>query len=578
MVTRPPKSSRDSWMGLSLLIVTVLAYWPALSGGFVWDDDRHITATALRSWDGLRRIWFDVGATQQYYPLLHSAFWVEARLWGDEVIGYHLLNVLLHVIAACLVVEICKRLEIRGGWLAAFIFALHPVHVESVAWISEQKNTLSLVFYLLSAICYLRFDRGRATRDYALALALFILALLTKTVTATLPAALLVVFWWQRGRPQWKRDLLPLVPWFALAAVAGVFTAYVERRLIGAEGVEFSLGAPERLLLSARVVCFYIWKLVWPANLMFTYPHWTVNARDVAQYVFPVALVAAAFALWRLRTWNKGPVAGFVIFVGSLFPVLGFFNIYPFRYSFVANHFQYLASLGVIVPCAAGLTAFAGRARTLRGTLSPRAMPAAMTLATNVAMMVMLGGLGALTFVQSRWYRGAESLYTATIARNPDDWMAHNNLGRILSRIPARRAEEISHYEAVLRLKPDHARAHYSLGVALYLSDRGAEAVPHFESALGLEPGNPPLVALSHFFLGEIFLATPGRLPDALSHLAEEVRLRPDDPEGQNGLGEALWKSGRASEARTQFETALRLKPDYVAARENLVKLGVAKP
>src|SRR5207249_11793569 len=172
--------------------------WPSIRGGMLWDDDAHITRPALQSVRGLWRIWFDIGATQQYYPLLHSAFWLEHHFWGDSPTGYRLLNVVLHATASCLFALVLSQLSIRGAWLGAFLFALHPVGVESVAWISEQKNTLSTVFYLSALLAYLHFDEKRERFHYYTALGLFLLGLLTKSVTATLPAALLVIFWWRR--------------------------------------------------------------------------------------------------------------------------------------------------------------------------------------------------------------------------------------------------------------------------------------------------------------------------------------------------------------------------------------------
>ena len=209
------------WAGISVVILA--AYWPALRGGMLWDDDAHITSPALQSLDGLWRIWFELGATQQYYPLLHTAFWLQHRLWGDAPVGYHLANLIEHCISACLVVRIVRKLEPRGAWLAGFIFALHPVCVEAVAWISDQKSTLSAVFYLTAALTYLHFDQSRKRSSYFVALGLFLLALMTKSVTATLPAALLVVFWWQRGKLDWRRDALPLAPWFVIGASSGLF-------------------------------------------------------------------------------------------------------------------------------------------------------------------------------------------------------------------------------------------------------------------------------------------------------------------------------------------------------------------
>jgi hypothetical protein len=525
-------TSRDTWLGLLLLTVIVLAYSPALTGGYVWDDDAHVTRTALRSWDGLRSIWFNLHATQQYYPLLHSAFWLEARLWGDEVLGYHLVNILLHYSAASLIVVLCQKLEIKGAWIAGFIFALHPVHVESVAWISEQKNTLSLVFYLLAVVTYVRFDHRRSANTYAAALFFFVCALLTKTVTATLPATLLVIFWWKRGRIDWRRDVGPLLPWFALAAAGGLFTAWVEHHIIGAEGAEFNLGAVERLLLAGRVVCFYFWKLIWPVDLIFSYPHWDVSAGAAWQYLFTGGIVALTALLWWLRTRTRAPLASLLIFGGSLFPVLGFINVYPFRYSYVADHFQYLASIAIIVPVAAMLSLLRQRTPTPVGRRAVR-----------LGVVALVAVLTVLTWQQSRMYRDAETLYRVTIDRNPDSWMAHNNLGRILSRGTRRMPEAIQHFEAVLRVKPNHARAHYSLAVDEYLTGRPLDAVPHFEQVLVLEPGNVLLAANSHLLLGKILMNVAGRLPEAVRHLQEAVRLRPDDAEARDALGVAMQRT-----------------------------------
>src|SRR5687767_6644172 len=188
---------RPGWVCALVFIAVFVAHGPALTGEFLWDDQPgHVTRPELRSLDGLRRIWFELGATQQYYPLLHSAFWLEHRLWGDNPFGYHLINILLHATVACLVGVVLQRLAVRGAWFAALLFALHPVCVESVAWISEQKNTLSTVFYLSAALVYFRYSERETARDYVIATTLFLLALLTKTITATLPAALLVILWW----------------------------------------------------------------------------------------------------------------------------------------------------------------------------------------------------------------------------------------------------------------------------------------------------------------------------------------------------------------------------------------------
>ena len=283
---RPDRPMHQAWLWLLLFCATLFANLPTIRGGLLWDDDAHVTRPALQSLHGLWQIWFELGTTQQYYPMLHSAFWLEHRLWGDSTTGYHLVNVALHATAACLFALILRRLSIKGAWIGAFLFALHPVSVESVAWISEQKNTLSTLFYLSAMLAYLRHDEearsaphiSPLTRHYFLAFALFLAAMLSKTVTVTLPAALLVVIWWRRGKLEWKTDVLLLAPWIALGLAMWLFTSWVERRFIGAEGADFTLNLLQRCLLAGRVVWFYLSKLLWPTNLMFIYPRWEVSA------------------------------------------------------------------------------------------------------------------------------------------------------------------------------------------------------------------------------------------------------------------------------------------------------------
>ncbi len=550
------------------MCATLVAYLPAVRGGFVWDDDAHVTRPALRSLDGLRRIWFELGATQQYYPLLHSAFWFEHRLWGDSVVGYHLANILLHAAAACLVVAIMRRLALPGAWLAGLVFALHPVNVESVAWISEQKNTLSAVFCLGAAYVYLAFDRDRRPGQYALALVLFVLALMTKSVTATLPAALLVVFCWKRGRLGWRSDVLPLVPWLTIGAAAGLFTAWVERSMIAAQGAADALAWPARLLLPGRVIWFYLGKLAWPADLMFVYPHWRVDASEGWQYLFPAAALALALGLWFLAVRARGPLrrasagalAGFLVFAGTLFPALGFFNVFPFVYSYVADHFQYVASLGIIVPASAGLALAAGSLGDGAARLLARAGAGAL-----------LGTLGVLTWLQSATYRDVQTLYLATLAKNPDCWMAHANLGVAWSMVPGRMNDAVAQFEEALRLNPGDAEAHNDLGVVLSLMPgRQDDAIAQYEAALRLRPG----FAGAHNNLGHALVGMPGRLDEAVAHYEEALRLEPGNAEAHNNLASAWLQSpGRLDDAVAQCEEALRLEPGYALAHYNL---GVA--
>lgn len=536
----PPAAA---WFGL-FVVAAMIVYLPAAHGGFIWDDDAHVTRAGLRSLGGLFRIWFEPGATQQYYPLLHSAFWLEHQLWGDAVLGYHLLNVLLHAAAATLFGLVLRRLAVPGAWIAAGLFLLHPVCVESVAWISEQKNTLSLVLHLCAALAYLRFDRNRAPLAYALATALFVLALLTKTVTATLPAAMLVVCWWQRGRVEWKRDVLPLLPWLALGAAGGLFTAHLERTLIGAEGADFALGLLDRIVLAGRAFWFYLGKLIWPADLMFVYPRWTVDSSLWWQWLF----VAAGLGLLAVLGWwcrrARGPLAAVLIFGGSLFPVLGFFNVYPFVFSYVADHFQYLASLAIFALTGAGF------ARLPRGAM--------LTAGFGLAVL-----LGVLSWRQADIYRDRVVLYETTLHRNPDSWLMHHNLAVCF--IDAGRLEEARyHLGEALRIRPDLPHALSNLGDVLTQLGRPAEALPHLERGRQLQGDYPEV----HNNLGNAFAAL-GRFAEAQASYQQAIRLRPGYATAHCNLGLALARQGRTAEALAEFERAARIDPGYSDAQLN---------
>jgi tetratricopeptide (TPR) repeat protein len=586
------------WTCAAIFLATAAAYVPAIRGGFIWDDDAHVTRPALRSLHGLWRIWFEVGATQQYYPILHSAFWLEHWLWGDSALGYHLLNVLLHATAACLFVAVLRRLAVPGAWVAGLVFALHPVCVESVAWISEQKNTLSAVLYLLSAWAYLRWrepagpasarwtgataQRASASRNegralvprpglYVLATVLFVLAVLTKSVTATLPAALLVVAWWRRGRLAWREDVAPLLFWFALGAASGLFTAWVEWNYVGAHGNDFHLKSVERCLLAGRAVWFYLGKLVWPAKLIFIYPRWEVDGRVWWQHVFPAAALALMGALgWIARAGRRGPLAAFLYYCGTLFPALGFFNVFPFVFSYVADHFQYLASMGVI----ACLSSLAAPGRPNGHTRPPSAPGETWRLLRVSAAVAVMGVLGALTWRQCAIYRDAQTLYAATLKQNPQCWLAKNNLGALLTK-QGRLAEAIALLEESLRLEPLNPEAHYNLGLALSKSGRFREAAVRFETALQLMPEH----AEAHNNLANLLAKQPGRKAEAIAHYEAALRLRPDFAEAHNNLALLLaGDPGRQAEAIAHYEEALRLKPDYAEAHNNLAGLLATEP
>jgi tetratricopeptide (TPR) repeat protein len=562
-----PLLLRDVGLAALLIVMAVLAYWPALQGDFLWDDAGHVTRAEMQSVHGLWRTWFELGSTAQYYPLLHTMFWIEHRLWQDEAVGYHVATLLLHILASLLVVAVVRQLDLPGAWLAGFLFALHPVCVESVAWISEQKNTLSAVFYLAGALIYLKFEQTRRWAHYFAACGLFILALLSKTVTVTLPVALLVVVWWRRGKLEWKRDLLPLLPWLPVGAAAGLLTAWVERTYVGATGPDFSLTLVERFMLAGRVALFYAVKLLWPMDLMFVYPRWTIQPDVWWQWSFSLAVVALGIGLCvftrtrRLARTRRGPLAAYLYFLVTLFPALGFFNVYPFIYSYVADHFQYLASLGFFVPLAWAVT------------VGARALPsAARWSAASVLILI----LTTLTWRQAHIYVDADTHYQETLKHNPGAWLAHNNLGSDLIDIPGRLPDAVSHIQAALAIKPDNAMAHYNLGRAFAkMPARLPDAVVEFQNALRISPS----LVQAHDALGKT-LGEMGRTSDSIAEHETATRLSPSYAATHNDLGSQLAQAGRIPEALAEFDAALKLEPTYVDARSNralaLARMGRA--
>jgi tetratricopeptide (TPR) repeat protein len=542
--------------GLSLVLLAMfVAYWPAKHGEIVWDDDVNLMNRAVCSHGGLYRIWFEPGSTQQYYPVFYSALWLEHQMWGNAVLGYHLINVVFHSLSVLLVYRILTKLNAPGALLAAAIFAVHPVMVESVAWMTEQRNTLSAVFYLSSMLVYLEFDESRGRSSYFLALGLFAVALLSKTATVTLPVALLVILWWERGRLSWKLDIFPLLPFFAVAAAAGVMTAWVEWTFVGASGADYELTLAQRFLVAGHAIWFYLAKLIWPANLIFVYPRWIIDPSQWWQWVYPVAAVVMTGVLWSVRKRWRAPLACWLFYCATLFPALGFLNMSYFAYSFVADHLQYLASLGLIAFVAGGFAHGAAR-------LSQPARWVGLALSVSVlATLVTLSGL------QSRMFASREILYQTTIDRNPACWMAHTNLAADyleLGNLP----KAIEHLQLSLGVNPKNIAAWSNYGVALTRAGRLTEAVDALNRALALNPDYPQ--ALNNLGLA---YAQMNRNPEAIECFQRVLRSHPEFAEARNGLGSSLYSDGRIPEAIEQFRLAVQDDPSNLGAQTNLGRL-----
>ncbi|HEX4341745.1 MAG TPA: tetratricopeptide repeat protein, partial [Verrucomicrobiae bacterium] len=499
----------------------LIAYWPVRHAGFIWDDDRYVTSNALLSRpDGLRRIWFSQDAPSQYVPLVYTTLRVEYSVLGLHPAGYHLDNVLLHALNAVLLWRLLKRLKVPGDWLAAGIFALHPVQVESVAWISERKNVLSLLFYLLAVRAWVKFVDGEekhSGRQYLLSLGFCALALFSKATACTLPAALLVVLWLRR-KPINLQRLMQIVPFAALGIGMGLLVMWWERHHQGTEGTTFSMSLPARLLIASHAIWFYLGKLIWPANLTFIYPQWTINPANALAYGWLVACVGACAAIYYLRRYvgRSLEVAG-IFYGAALAPLLGFIMLYTFRYTYVADHYQYIASIGPLSLLAAGMATVFDRLKKRMPFLQP-AVCGALFL-----------GLGTLTWHQAGIYRTPETLWRDTLRKNPACWMAENNLGDVSVRA-GQLDDGIAHYHRSLEISPS-SEAHYNLGVVL---------------------------------------ARQGDMDGAISNLEEAVRLDPDSFKAQNNLGIALNGTGHPDEAISHFERALQTNPRFATSYINL--------
>jgi len=540
--------ARRLLFAIGLCALTILAYRPAWNGGFVWDDDRYVTHNSLlTARDGLQRIWFSVDAPSQYFPLSYTLLRAERALWSLNTTGYHWVNILFHAANALLLWRILVRLKVPGALLAAAIFALHPVQVESVAWISELKNVLMAFFFLLTLVVWLEYvdlparDKRRWCL-YTAALACFALALLAKSTACTLPAALLLILWLRRQRIS-GRTFLEIVPFVVFALGSGLLAIWWEKYHQGTRVLP-SLGLLERILIASRAPWFYLSKIFWPSNLTFIYPQWKINSTDPSAYFGLLAIVVAAVLIYfARRSFGRGLEVAALFFVATLSPVIGFIMLYTFRYTYVADHYQYLASIGPIALFSAGAT-----------ILTKRLRQSNWVGAAGTAMI--LGSLALLAWRQSGMYRDIETLWRTTIARNPNCWMAYNNLGAI--QIEKGSVDDaIAKYEHALALNPDYPEAHYNLGAALLQKGKIEEAVRHCETALRLQPNEPDV----HVVLGNALL-TKGDVDLAIEHYRRALQVRPEDYNAHFNLGVALQQKGDTAQAAVEFKTAQELGPN----------------
>ena len=587
---------RDA-LGAAVIVALVgVAYAPALGGGFVWDDVIFSEEPVILSPGGLWSIWFSPGDIRNeghYWPIVYTTFWLEHKLWGLAPAPYHVLNLVLHAVNALLVWCLARRLGIPGAWLLGAVFAVHPLHVESVAWIIERKDLLSGLFYLTAALNWIGFAHRPSVGRYVGTLALFVAGMLSKSVVVTLPAALLVWHWWHTGRIT-VADGKRLLPFFAIGlAIAWADFAFYASR----ESVDLGYSLAERTLIAARALWFYAGKLFWPMDLAVIYPRWTIDAGDPLAWAFVLAAVALAAGLWAARgRIGRGPLAGALLFAVTLAPVLGFIDYGYMQFSFVADRFQYLAGLGILAVLVGAAVAASAR------------WPPAGRAAAHVAAALAITVLATLSWRQAGVYRDEIALFGHIVSLNPAARDAHLNLGSAL--LTAGRIEDgIEASRIAAEQRPETAGPLANLGRGMLAQKRFDEAQAYLRQAIAMEPRHlsslqnlaevhrrrsrfepaeaayrrvleiDPLYALAHAGLGHM-LGQTGRHEEALEHMERVVSLRPDlslVPALYVQMARSARQLGRLDEAEGHLRRALALRPDHQEPLREMAELRAAQ-
>lgn len=559
-------------VGVILGSMTLLAYVPSMRGGYVWDDDAYLTEDPrMGSLDGLGRIWTEIAGENyrhQYYPMTISGFWIQHHFWGFEnAAGYHVTNVLLHAANAILLWRVLNLLAIPGSWIAAAIFAVHPVHVMSVAWITELKNVLSTLFFMLSALAWIR-AFGLAKSDsastensdtkarwiwYGLGMVMFACALLSKTATAILPIGLLLVLWWKQERIR-MQNMMMLLPIVVLGAGFIMMTTLLERYYTLAQGDEFSHSWIERILIIGRALWFYAAKLVWPYPLTFIYKRWQIDSGIWWQYLPPAGILIVIGLLWSYRSRiGKGPFAAVMFFILAVAP-MHTVNVYMTRFTYVSDHWQYWASMGLIVLAASGCRI------------------AATYLGARGRILLILGGtvvltiFGFLTWQRGHVYKNEETLWRDTLKKNPTAWMAHNNIASILTS-QNKIDEALGHYDQALLYNYNAKEVHFSKANVLLLRNNDLDAIRHLREVIRIDEKH----VQSHFILGALCLEH-GKLDRAFRHLHKAIELRPNDANFHHTLGLTLRKQNKLDDAVIHFQKAIEFNPDRASSYFNFAK------
>jgi protein O-mannosyl-transferase len=503
-------------------LLVLLVYFPTLFNGFIWDDDAIYDNQIIKSSDGLVQIWFNPKANTRelhYWPVVYTTFWIEHHFWVDNPVGYHLINILFHSLNVVLLWRLLLKIKIPGAVFCAALFAVHPVHVESVAWAIERKDVLSAFFYLATFLIYLQYQDKHTWIKYGLSLVLFLCALLSKSITVSFPVAFLLYLWWKNGTIT-KSALISLLPFFALA----IAIAYFDVHLVNHRSIltPFGLTFLQRIYIAGRSLWFYLGKLIYPYSLITVYPRWNLTVNLFTQLFYPITfLTFMGIFYWGKKYFGSGIVAVFVLFTITVSPTLGLIDFSFMYHTFVADRFQYLASIGPIILLGAMGYIFYNPA-------PPRWKPGLRIIGISLITV-----LSFLTWKQADRYENDETLFRYTIAKNPNAWLAYNNLGYMLS-ANQKYEEAYQCFQKAIALKPDFVYVYDNLGLLLLKQNRTDEAIKYFQFAIQISPA----FTEAYDNLG-VALALQGKMNEAILYFKKALQLNPYNTQAKYNLEKA---------------------------------------
>jgi len=543
-----PIAQWKTWLPLIVIVFAVVAsFWPAFAAGFIWDDDSVLTGNPLIR-GPLHLLWFSTQPVD-YFPVTYTSLWLEWRLWGANPLGYHITNIILHAASCALLWRLFVRLKFPAPWLPALLFAVHPVNVESVAWIAERKNVLAMFFYVLTACWFVGFAQTGSKRFYVLSVVAFLLSLLAKPAAVAWPVIAFAILWFAIiSRHRSIAEIIKAVaPFVVMSVVMSVVTIWFQtNRAIGSDVIHHTTFLT-RIAAAGGAIWFYLWKAIVPYPVMFVYPRWNIVTHSLIAYAPALALVASAAICWKFRkTWRGPMLLAFGYFVLLLLPVLGFVDVYFQRFSYVADHWQYFALPSVLVVFVWAL---------------------AKLKVEKIIGPILVVGLAYVSFTHARNFHDSETLWVDTLQKNPTCWMAMNNLA-VIRQQSGQLQNAVDLSSKSLEIHPEQPEAHNNIGKILLDAGKLDDACNQFRAALQIQP----LYSPAHFNLAAVY-REQGKVAEAIAEYREAIHCTPDYTAAHNNLGCLLAINGNTDEAIAEMRRSIALEPNHADALSNLGSL-----